>query len=114
MRRLLLLLPLGVAGVLGARQAAGQLPGGVQVAGGQAASAAPANPFPVVPEAGPWMICAAHYSGPDAAELARQVAVILRTKHRLNAYIMNHGEEERRKQQEEWEKLKQRYPGVPL
>jgi hypothetical protein len=115
MRRLLWLLPLGAACVLSARQAAGQLPAGVQVAGSKAAAGAVVpNPYPLVPEAGPWLICAAHYSGPDAPELARQVVVILRNKHRMNAWIMNYGAEERRKQQEEWEKLQQQYPGVPI
>jgi hypothetical protein len=115
MRRLLLLLPLAVAGMLGVRQAAGQLPAGVQVAGGGAPPAAQApNPFPLCPEAGPWLICAAHYSGVDAPELARQVAVLLRNKHRMKAWIMNYGAEERRKQQEEWERLQKQYPGVPI
>lgn len=68
------------------------------------------NPFPITPAAGPWVVCAAHYSGPDGFELARQVANILRTHHRLPAYIFNHGDEERRKQDAEWEALKKRYP----
>src|SRR5262249_46106230 len=71
-------LPWGGGGLGGAGQGAGRgappagnsLPAGVQVAGGGAPSAArPPNPFPLGPEAGPWLICAAHYSGPDAPEL---------------------------------------------
>jgi len=73
----------------------------------------PTTPFPVVPEAGPWMICAATYFGPDAPELARQVALELRNRHRLDAYIFNHADNERLRMRQELEQLRQRYPGVP-
>jgi hypothetical protein len=73
------------------------------------------NPYPITAEVGPWLICAAHYVGPDGAELARQVVVELRDKHRLNAFIYNRGDEERRKQNEEWERFKAQFPpGTPL
>jgi hypothetical protein len=72
------------------------------------------NPFPISPAVGPWVVCAAHYAGPDGFELARQVTTILREKHRMQAYIFSHGDEERRKQDAEWDALKQRYPGAQL
>lgn len=87
------------------------LPAGIEPA---RPTGAAANPFPLSAEAGAWMICAATYLGPDGAELARQLAVDLRTRHQLPAYIFNRGDEERRKQTEEWEAMKKRYPGVPL
>src|SRR5262249_22300662 len=55
------------------------LPGGIV----PAATGAPVNPFPLTRDAGAWLICAAHYTGPDGMELARQVAVDLRDRHRL-------------------------------
>lgn len=87
------------------------LPAGVEPA---RTTAAPANPFPLTPDAGAWMICTATYLGPDGAEVARQLAVDLRTRHRLPAYIYNRGDEERRKMNEEWEATRRRYPGVPM
>jgi hypothetical protein len=72
------------------------------------------NPYPLTADAGAWLICAAHYSGPDGFGLAKQVADILRDRHRMPVFILNRGAEERRKQDEEWEALKRQYPGVPL
>jgi hypothetical protein len=120
MRRVLL--PLGLAvGVLAGGPADGRqagsglaLPGGVEVAGQATGASAPATLFPVTPEAGEWMICAAHYSGPDAPELARQVVLDLRDTHGLPAYVFNHAARERGKQEEEYRKLQERYPGVKL
>jgi hypothetical protein len=86
------------------------LPGGVTPA-----PAAPAAlPFPITPAAGEWVICAAGYSGPDAPELARQVVLELRNKHRLAAFTFNHADQERQKYDEDYKRLKERYPGVPL
>jgi hypothetical protein len=91
------------------------LPAGIEPAGaGGPASAAPANPFPVTPGAGPWLVCAATYVGPDGAELSHQMALELRNRHGMTAYIYNRGDEERRKQEQEWEEQKKRYPGAPV
>jgi hypothetical protein len=68
-----------------------------------------------VPEAGEWLISAANYTGPDAMELARQVAVILREKHRLSAFILNRGDQKRAELDAEFKRLKALYPeGTPL
>lgn len=128
MRRLLLALPLGAAiGLLSAGRAAsrpddfGVLKGapaaaGTKVpAGVEPAAAPPPNPYPIGPEAGEWVICAASYVGPDGVTLSRQVCESLRQQHRLAAYIFNRGEEERRKHEEEWQKQRAAYPpGTPL
>lgn len=87
-------------------------PGQLQVA--PAAPAPAALPFPISPDAGEWVICAASYSGPDAPELARQVALVLRDRHRLPAYTFNHADEQRQQYEEEYKRLKARYPGVPI
>src|SRR5438067_1227489 len=47
----------------------------------------PANPFPLPPNLGDWLICAATYVGPDGFDLARQVTLELRNRHRVPAYI---------------------------
>jgi hypothetical protein len=70
--------------------------------------------YPVTPQAGPWMICAASYVGPDAHELSRQVILELRNRHGLKAWVYNYGAEERRKQDEHWERIQKQYPGVKL
>lgn len=136
MRKLWLLLPAGVAlaalmlrsqaigrpdepfGVLNttppaASSPAPGLPSGVEPLGGTAATK-PANPFPLTPEAGQWLVCAAHFSGPDGFDLAVQSANELRTKHRLQSFIFNRGEKERQKQDEEWEEYKKRMHGAPV
>src|SRR5205807_530931 len=77
-------------------------------------AAAPANPFPVTPEAGAWLICAATYVGPDGADLAGQLALELRNKHGMAAYIYNRGDEERHRQEQEWEELRKRAHGAPV
>lgn len=59
----------------------------------------------LTPQAGAWVVCAASFMGPDAHELARQTATYLRTQHRLNAYVFDFGEAERKKQQEEWDRV---------
>ena len=65
------------------------------------AFAAPANQNgtvpPLTPEAGNWLICCASYTGPEAAEMARQCAQIIRTRDNLPAYVINYGEQERKK-----------------
>jgi hypothetical protein len=91
------------------------LPAGVEPvrpAGTATAPAAP-NPYPLPPDAPPFLICAAAFSGPDGADLARQVCAQLRKKG-LTAYVYNRGDEERRRQDEEWERMKAAYPGVPV
>src|SRR5262249_6590701 len=71
------------------------------------------NPFPISPAAGPWVICAAHYAGPDGFELALQVTKILREKHHLSAFLFSHCDEQRRKQFAEWMALKKQSKDAP-
>ncbi|MCS6849633.1 MAG: hypothetical protein NZ700_00510 [Gemmataceae bacterium] len=59
--------------------------------------------FYVTPAAGPWLICAASFTGPNSAALAHDLVVELRQKYRLPAYVFNRSNEERRKQREEIE-----------
>jgi hypothetical protein len=54
--------------------------------------------YPVGPEAGPWMICAAHFNGPTAPQLAHQMVLLIRTQYHMPAYVFNYADEERKKQ----------------
>ncbi len=91
------------------------LPSGVVPA---APAARPVNPFPLTADAGAWLICATTYVGPDGANLAQQVALELRNKHGLMAYIFNRGDEERAQQEREYQerlrRLREQSPGATL
>ena len=64
----------------------------------------PNRDYPITPEAGPWMICAAYFTGPAAPDLARQTVLEIRSRYHLPAYVFNYADEERKKQQEVLEK----------
>lgn len=71
---------------------------------GYSAPAIPSGTVPPLsPESGAWLICCASYTGPDSAEMARQCALIIRTRDNIPAYVINYGEQERRKRQAEIE-----------
>jgi hypothetical protein len=100
------------------RPARSSLPAGMEPAGAAPGSSAP-NPYPLPADAPPYLICAGAFTGPDGAELARQLCAQLREcpqlrEKRLMAYVYNRSDEERKKQEEEWQKMKAAYPGVPL
>src|SRR5262245_380745 len=82
--------PGGEFGVLKTTPAAAPpraLPAGVEPV--RQAGPARVNPFPLTAEAGPWMICAVTYIGPDGDSLSRQVAEQVQGKHKLAVYIFN-------------------------
>jgi hypothetical protein len=54
----------------------------------------------VTPQAGPWMICVASYTGPQSPALAEELAQEIRTQFRLMAYVFNRSGEEKRREQE--------------
>ena len=92
------------------------LPAGVQPIGTPGLASRPPvpNPYPLPAAGKPWMICAATYLGPDGAELARQLAAVLRNEHHLVAYIYNRGDEERRQQELEWQERLKNAHGAPI
>src|SRR4029079_13226008 len=63
--------------------------------------------YEVTPQAGPWMVCVASFTGPPAQELTEAMIQELRTKHNLPAYSFCRSAEEKRKQQEYVEQFKQ-------
>jgi len=72
-----------------------------------AGSARAQTDYEVTPQAGPWMICVASFTGPPAKELTEAMIHEIRTKHNLPAYSFCRSAEERRKQQEYIEQYKQ-------
>ena len=66
--------------------------------------------YSVTPEAGPWMISAAYFTGPSAPDLARQLAVQIRSRYHAPAWVFNYAEEERKKAQELIDQQRQALP----
>jgi len=67
----------------------------------QAAPRVEADPngnYPIRPEVGAWLICAASFSGDEAPDLARQLVFQIRSQCNLPAYVFNRADEERQKQ----------------
>jgi hypothetical protein len=60
----------------------------------------PNRDYAVGPEAGPWMICTAHFNGPSAPELAHQMVMLIRTRYNMPAYVFNYADAERKKQKD--------------
>ncbi len=90
---------------------AGLALGSVALAG---IEADPTKDYTITPEAGPWMICATSYVGPEASQLAHELVLEIRSRFNLPAYVVNRGEEERKKQREEYQRLLDKHPGVTL
>lgn len=65
------------------------------------AAAGPSTAYPITPEAGKWLICAASFTGPQAGQLANELAGVIRQNYKLPAYVFDRGGDERRKQEEE-------------
>ncbi len=73
-----------------------------------------ATGYEVNPQAGPWMICAASFTGDEAQALAVQMVQVLRQRDHLPAYIFNHADQERQRQRQEYEELCRRNPGITI
>lgn len=54
----------------------------------------------VHPGLGQWMICLISYSGNESPAMARKMVVEMRSTYRLNAFIFNYGQEEKRREYE--------------
>jgi hypothetical protein len=82
-----------LAGALALGAAAGQIFAAPRV------EADPNKMYPITPEAGPYVVCAASWMGQYARELARQTVYELRRRDNLPAYFFDYSEEERRQLQ---------------
>ena len=67
--------------------------------------------YAVTPQSGLWMICVASYQGESAAELAFLLCTSLRQNHHP-AYVFNRSSEERKKLQEELDRIQGTNPGA--
>lgn len=67
---------------------------------GPRVEADPNKLYPITPDAGQWVICAASYMGDDAHELARQTIHQLRRRDNLPAYFFDYSEQERKEMQD--------------
>jgi hypothetical protein len=63
---------------------------------GPRVEADPNKLYPITPDVGQWVICAASYMGEDARELARQTIHQLRRRDNLPAYFYDYSEQERK------------------
>jgi hypothetical protein len=70
----------------------------------------PGKEYPITPQAGGWLICAASYTGPESAQLAKELAFVIRRDMNWPAYVFDRGREERHKQQEQFQQLRQQNP----
>jgi len=74
----------------------------------------PNKQYPLTPQAGPWMVCAASFRDEYAQYLAHQLVFLLRQRHNLPAYFNSRSDEERQRQREELEQLRQQHPDADL
>jgi len=62
----------------------------------------PNQMYPVTPQSGTWLVCAASYTGSDGKELARQRVHWIRTKYNAPAFTYNRADEERKRLNDEY------------
>src|ERR1051325_2840162 len=60
-------------------------------------------------KAGPYVIFLMSYSGPKAPEMARKFVMVMRDHYKWNAYVFNYGAEEKRKEYERVQKLREEH-----
>ncbi len=65
----------------------------------------PDKDYPCTPDAGPYVICVYSFSGPDADNLARQLALQIRQRDNLPAYVFNFSDQQRKQIEAEWANL---------
>ncbi len=70
----------------------------------------PNKDYLCTPEVGAWVICVHEFRGEDASNLAHQMAVQIRQRDNLPAYVFCFSDEERKRIQEEWAHSNKREP----
>jgi hypothetical protein len=73
----------------------------------------PNNEYRVTPDAGPWMIIVKTYKGPQGAQLAHELTLMIRGRDNVPAYLFVKGEEEQRQQEAYIQKVRELCPDVP-
>jgi hypothetical protein len=69
----------------------------------------PNKDYAITPDAGAWFICATSYVGPQSSQLAHEMILEIRSRFKLPAYVLNRGDEQKHKQEEELQRYKQQY-----
>jgi hypothetical protein len=87
---------------------------GLSTVWGRDIEADPNKEYWVTPEAGPWMVLAASFTGPKAEMLGREMVLEIRRSYGLPAWLYNRGGEERRKQQERFNEIRRLSPEAQL
>jgi hypothetical protein len=77
---------------------------------GHAVEADPNKTYYITPDVGAWVICAASYTGPEAAQKAHDLVLEIRRRYNLPAFIFSRGDKERREQEAEQARMKQLCP----
>lgn len=77
--------------------------------GGEANPASAGQVSWLSPQSGPFLICVGSFRGPQARELAEQLATYVQQQYRWRAYLFSRSDEERRKQEEELKRLRELY-----
>jgi hypothetical protein len=74
----------------------------------------PNKEYPCTPDCGAWVICVHEFRGPDADNLARQMALQIRQRDNLTAYVFNFSEQQKQQMEKDWTNLGKLNPdGTP-
>jgi hypothetical protein len=84
---------------------------GVGLAAARDPEVNPSADYVVTPEAGPWMVCVASYTGESSGALAHELVLEIRRKHKLPAFVLNRSAELRAQQEAELRRLREEAPG---
>ncbi len=69
----------------------------------------PNKDYPIIPQAGQWMVCATCFVGPMAPQLAREMVYEIRSSHGVPAYVWDKGGEEKARERERLRKIHEQY-----
>jgi hypothetical protein len=77
----------------------------------------PNKEYLITKDAGPWLVRAAVFVGPEAASLAHEMVLEIRSRYNAPAYVFNYGEQQRKEQRARLEEARKQMTGdykVPL
>ncbi len=71
------------------------------------AASAPTYKYQVTPEAGPWLVCVQTFKGPQAQQLAEELAEVLMRDFKIPAYLHDSGRKQREEEQARIAKIRE-------
>jgi hypothetical protein len=77
---------------------------------GRGVEADPNKEYVITPDIGAWVICAASYTGPEAAQKAHDLVLDIRRRYNLPAFVFNRGARERKEQEAQQARMRQLCP----